>query len=544
MRVRHGLRDQNAGQEEGVLVELLYAVDLDVDSPGGSTASDRPVDRLRRHLQNWLSWGTDPVPGEHLLANGEQHAVLDRLGAATKRTATWQVREAGGVWALRVDVRQPLPGLDAEFVCRVTLGEVDSAASLRVVMGRDTSSQIISAIPLQHLRRPVVLGNVLTDADLRCTSLAQHVTGTPIEAPAPLLPELARAVGASRRLPLLLIDGAAPGNRGVADETAEQLAGLAQVVVLTDQAAVAQFGLLMPEAALPVGGARLLWPSLDVRHPQFTVDELRPARRSTLRLLRLIGPFAVAARGRDQLWEEAGRRARDQQTAQLRERVEAAGARGDVQEQVVLLQQQLEAKSRELEEYLDTFGGPLDADQQAQDLAAAQANARYWREQYEEVQRSKAVEPWWERVPDCDGGELEALANHLEQETNGAIVFTPRALTSWRRSAYPFPSAMRDALTVLGRAAQEWHARSGEFGMLPDDWLKITWGVNSAFSDQGLAKKKLHKFTYDGRELDRTPHLKLDDNTTPDRVGRVYFALDQEGWRFVVDHVGLKLYGL
>lgn len=526
-------------------MELLYAVDLDVEGVSGSVALDRPVDRLLGHLRDWLSWSTEPLSEGKLRTDGEQRAVLDRLGTATERTATWRVRDAGDVWALRLDVRQTLQGLDAEFVCRVTLGELDSAASLRVVMGRDTSSRIISAIPLQHLSRPVVLGNVLADDHLRCSTLAQHVTGNPIDVPASLLPEVARAVRAPRRLPLLVVDGTASGNRRVAAETARQLAGLGQIVVLTDQEAVAQFGSLVPEAPLAPGGARLLWPSLEVRHPQFAVDELHPARRLTLRLLRLIGPFAVAARGRDQLWDEAGRRVRDQQTVQLRERVSAAGARGNTREQVVLLQQQLEAKSKELEEYLDAFGAPEDADQQAQDLAAAQENGRYWREQYQEVQRSKAVDvPWWDRVPDCDDGEMEALAEHLEMETDGAIVFTPRASTSWRKSAYPFPDAMREALTVLAQAAQEWHDKNGEIGMLPDDWLKTTWGVNSVFSDQGLVKKRIHKFTHDGRELDRTPHLKLDDNTTPDRVGRVYFALDHEGWRFVVDHVGLKLYGL
>ncbi len=103
---------------------------------------------------------------------------------------------------------------------------------------------------------------------------------------------------------------------------------------------------------------------------------------------------------------------------------------------------------------------------------------------------------------------------------------------------------MRDALVVLAQAAQEWHTKSGDIGRMPDDWLKLRWGLNSAFSDRGLAQAKADRFRFEDRDLDRTPHLKLDDHTTPDRVGRVYFAMDQQGWRFVVDHVGLKLYGL
>ena len=48
----------------------------------------------------------------------------------------------------------------------------------------------------------------------------------------------------------------------------------------------------------------------------------------------------------------------------------------------------------------------------------------------------------------------------------------------------------------------------------------------------------------DGKTHSRLPHLKLGDNTSPNEVGRVYFAMDAEGERFIVDHVGLKLYGL
>ena len=63
-----------------------------------------------------------------------------------------------------------------------------------------------------------------------------------------------------------------------------------------------------------------------------------------------------------------------------------------------------------------------------------------------------------------------------------------------------------------------------------------------------FGRSNLHRdadqFQFEGEKYSRVPHLKLDDHTTPNQVGRVYFALDNENHRFIVDHVGLKLYGL
>ena len=48
------------------------------------------------------------------------------------------------------------------------------------------------------------------------------------------------------------------------------------------------------------------------------------------------------------------------------------------------------------------------------------------------------------------------------------------------------------------------------------------------------------RFVFDGRMLDREPHLKIDDHTAPTEVGRIYFALDTDGRRLVVEFFGVK----
>jgi hypothetical protein len=59
-----------------------------------------------------------------------------------------------------------------------------------------------------------------------------------------------------------------------------------------------------------------------------------------------------------------------------------------------------------------------------------------------------------------------------------------------------------------------------------------------------MSTNGLDTFEFDGRTYSRLPHLKLGDYRSPNEVGRVYFAMDSDSERFIVDHVGLKLYGL
>lgn len=103
---------------------------------------------------------------------------------------------------------------------------------------------------------------------------------------------------------------------------------------------------------------------------------------------------------------------------------------------------------------------------------------------------------------------------------------------------------MRDALIALAKAAIEYRRLNCQLGMLPDEWFKQEWGLTLASTDKYMSTHKLDEFNFDGKTFSRVPHLKLGDHTSPNEVGRVYFAMDSDGERFIVDHVGLKLYGL
>ncbi|MCZ4605444.1 hypothetical protein O3S80_17145 [Streptomyces sp. Lzd4kr] len=46
---------------------------------------------------------------------------------------------------------------------------------------------------------------------------------------------------------------------------------------------------------------------------------------------------------------------------------------------------------------------------------------------------------------------------------------------------------------------------------------------------------------FNGKRWDGLPHIKVRDAVSPNEVGRIYFALDSEEKRFIVNHVGLHL---
>jgi hypothetical protein len=73
------------------------------------------------------------------------------------------------------------------------------------------------------------------------------------------------------------------------------------------------------------------------------------------------------------------------------------------------------------------------------------------------------------------------------------------------------------------------------------DWCLEEFGFELARHDKGLVKAGQHLFFHDGAELSREPHVKVDDFKDPSRCGRIYFAIDTAGQRFVVDHIGLHL---
>ncbi|MEO5875739.1 MAG: hypothetical protein ABIS86_06810 [Streptosporangiaceae bacterium] len=173
------------------------------------------------------------------------------------------------------------------------------------------------------------------------------------------------------------------------------------------------------------------------------------------------------------------------------------------------------------------------------DSASALAGASFSPEERQVTQLHRSPNKGPEEASD-----FTALYPQLQEQTNNSIIFTHTALRSWEKSKYREPERMREALETLAYAATKWCECRANIGTRLTQWLAEDWQLNHSAIDKGLEKKHLHKFTFEGRTYFRKNHIKLDDHVPPSGVGRIYFALDTDNLRWIVDHVGLKLYGL
>ncbi|GAA0953272.1 hypothetical protein [Actinocorallia libanotica] len=148
----------------------------------------------------------------------------------------------------------------------------------------------------------------------------------------------------------------------------------------------------------------------------------------------------------------------------------------------------------------------------------------------------------------CAGGrqgrrrEAPGLFRGYEERSGGGLVFTSAAQRSWIRCRYQNEELMYQTLDRLSEAAAQWRGSSGDVRERLHDWLIRTVGLRYSPIDKALKKNGLDRFWFAGRQFSRVHHIKLEDHVPPTRVGRIYFALDTRDHRWIVDHVGLKLY--
>ena len=122
----------------------------------------------------------------------------------------------------------------------------------------------------------------------------------------------------------------------------------------------------------------------------------------------------------------------------------------------------------------------------------------------------------------------------LESE---AFVLTERCRDSLPNNPYPDPERMWDFTERLSRAARDRRELGGELGDRLADWVAENYHLEIALHDSNLGAWA--DFSFEGRSYSREPHVKVDDFKDPSECGRIYFAIDKEAGRFIVDHIGL-----
>ncbi|WP_152552106.1 hypothetical protein [Actinokineospora spheciospongiae] len=535
-------------------MQMLYAVDFDISC----VENIDPVlaySKLIEHFHAWLTWGASDCP---LLAdlNGSGEAEYFKSGLESKqaslRKVAWKVTGADDRHAFRVDVRQPLLAEKTWFQTRVTVSRNFDEVQLRVVMGRDITTGWLSPVPFDALRRPRLIFNVVKDSTLVVRVLGQSVDNDHISIKEPSqLEQLVNAINNSNRLPILVVSPSGDHAHGLAQRAARELQGLARVVTLRPYLSQ-KFNQLVPSGSVPFGGARLLWPDLSLRQPQFSADDLRrhEVSHTVQQFMRLLAPMSVIARGRDKGWEIALASDRAWRAQVVRQRLDEARAQGDGLAEMKVLTETLEQKQAELAEW-ETFNGQLLVENEQlkgklQLTEDYRSQFEYWKSEYFRVasESKSSTENDWNSAPSCSSGDIDELLEYLREASEGALNYTENSVKSWENSRYPYPDSMREALISLAQASVEYRAKAGQLGKRLEDWIEEGYSLRVAMSDKGLTRQGLEKFPFEDETYSRIPHVKLDDHTTPDRVGRIYFALDSRRTRFIVDHIGLKLYGL
>jgi hypothetical protein len=93
------------------------------------------------------------------------------------------------------------------------------------------------------------------------------------------------------------------------------------------------------------------------------------------------------------------------------------------------------------------------------------------------------------------------------------------------------------SLRALERIGRLYNEMGAELGVRFDQFAAEQEGLTIALKDRSYENCW---FEYDGDWYERVPHVKIDDAKSPNEAGRIYFALDSEGKRIIVDWFGTK----
>jgi hypothetical protein len=122
------------------------------------------------------------------------------------------------------------------------------------------------------------------------------------------------------------------------------------------------------------------------------------------------------------------------------------------------------------------------------------------------------------------------------------FALSDRARQMLDNNPYPRVARMLEHVQKLSRVAQEYHDRDGSIGRGLAAYSITQHGIEIALTDKGLSAPVV-EIAGIAQSFTAEPHVKVDDAKTSDQCGRIYFGIDQERRRLVVDHIGLHNYG-
>lgn len=531
-------------------MQVLYVVEFDVRPkvPGAD-----PYPAVMDDIAGWLSYTAGrTVPSSDFDTTGSITLPPNPRSAA-ERSASWEVVQATDVKAIRLEVREVDSESDTEFVTRVTVGQIASKTTVRVSMARESSPTWLSPAPPANLHQPGVIRSLARSRRVALSVRGQEQDGRFIQIRSDAeVNELTDIIKSATRLPILLVHTRTLHARDLAWAIGQKLIGLVRVVTL-DYRALCAVNERMPGFSPPIAGARLIWSDATAQTVVFDAFEVNEDDPEVIRasLMRRLSPLSVLARGVDTAYREARRAELAERDRDTREQSRHALEQGDASAQVQALQNELAAVRATADEWQQLA---VEEEHRAERFQAAAERVSELEDQVEQLSlalRSAAVperkeaDPW-DDLPALETGvgeSAEALFLRLTDATSAQIVFTDRAVTSWKKCRYPYPDEMTECLVKLARVATALYDGSDRTIDHLDNWIRDEFDLKVALQDSVIeGNPRLWKIYFEDEEYDRTPHVKVRDRAPAPEVGRIHFALDAKNQRLIVDHVAVKLY--
>ncbi|WP_291475664.1 hypothetical protein [Corynebacterium sp.] len=534
----------------------------------GKTSSDDPWSIGLSILAKWISrtMGDTVISAPDLLTSGNIGRVPSRNGG--EKSAAWKYLNHSNGQMVRIDVLDHFPEGDQTLQTRTTFGtDKNGRYALRVVVSRESTTGSLSPLRKADVRQPGLVRDFVNDYRLRCfigldILETKYVNVRNQEETNSLI----QYIHTDHRLPVLIIHSRTLEAISAAKECANKLIGLLRVFTV-DYRSKLEIDRQAPGMAPQKSAAVLVWPDRQVNSEQFSWQVVNSDDRNELRtrLMERLSLVSVMRRGRDEIFASAQAGAAADRAAEEKAEQSRILSISNKEEIISSLEQRL-AKSREdtqtWKEMAESIEADLEGLQSSQaDITSLQRNNEYLQEQIDNLQealsavgsannvRKQDTVPeadQWDGVPSLRSGDqnsMERLIHDLEDRSMDRIVFSRRVSKEWKRAKYPFPDEMVDALTSMAKlAVSYWEEGESLDGNWKDVFME-RFGLNFAPFDRAISSDSgLRDFSYEGKTYERTPHIKLRDNTSPERCGRIYFAIDDKKGRFIVDHVGTKIH--
>lgn len=436
--------------------------------------------------------------------------------------------------ALELELRHPdrsIRGIEWRSVAELCRGTDYLRFSFRIA--REAIEQRLAPAAVE-LRRPNLIPSILDRFHCNCGGV--RLSSSPYLLRVDDVERFVSGVLRSRerRLPVLVVSTASGANEAEVDvnQLADELAGLAHVVNTGGYLAWERLrDLTGAYSFVPPGGSRMYWPGFGhdrgrLHHPYWTRRKLQdPQFPLHSQVFRKLSRLSVGRMPRDPLVRELQRAIREHRLAEAREA-------HDDRELLEAYEEMLSDREQEVDRLHELVEKLTDENQQL--VEDNQRQARQWAVVQQPLDGA-------EEANDPNGASVETweefaeLAPVLESD---AFVLTDRAREQCSQNDYASADRMWDHLEALAKAAEAYREARGAPGNRLNEWIAESFQIEIAMFDNNLADKT---FEFDGETFSREPHVKVDDFKSPDKCGRIYFAVDPKGERFIVDHIGLHL---